>query len=654
MFSYFSIPTLLLGTLCSQKALAEEADETHDVIVATDIQVLGISSPQKRVLAELSRVALEYYHTEWWDTLPFMRRVSRFSSIEKYTIDKDATNILYWMADHGWRNASISYHIEEYSEGILHRVPHKYAAKKLVYTVKLGEIWMVDGVDIYGMNGVTLHSVPHHTQLWSRNIQTNIDAEIQTVLGKQGYAFPKVQWQSSVVGTNTIHLEGYVEKGDIYQFADILITDNQQHIDYTNNFISQNAWRGERFDLYKIRLLQHRLAKLDNIEEVEYIVEQKEAIDTVQVQYVLHTPKKFSVKPIFGLSSQATMWAVDTGLKWQVNSQQLGGTQLQGTHMFGYRAFPQLHMFPLSQSVQSPEDSFNFHNHGINQWQAVEIRKGILPSTGVSLVGGASVQRDIQKGYVQNSQEYHLGFRYHPLPKLQIDITHKQAKYDYLAIQGLEDIYEKWFGQQAMFQSQSTQRQMDVHVQVLHPNQFLLQVQTSPIIWMENSTMSRVYIQSEYRIQSDKWMTKLKGEAGGVFWHGVKVDALQNQFFLGGGRSLRGWGYRMVGVPGYDGAYFDVATGGEKLLSASAEFRYQVYPRYNVIAFTDVGRIWNNVYDPIYRKDWLPSVGTGFMIPTMAGDVLFLYAWQLQQDQQMANPPSMSTFHVLLGRELGK
>ena len=650
MFGYFVISTLL-GALCAQDALA---GETQDVIVATDIQVHGISSGQAVLLEELSRVSLEHYHTEWWDTLPFMRRISPFASIEKYTIDKDAANILYWMADHGWRDAVISYDIEEYSQGILHRVPKKYTAKKLVYKVYLGEIWKVDGVDIYGMDGITLQSVPHSQQLWSRNIQKNIDAEIQTVLGKQGYAFPKVQWQSSVVDTNTIHLEGYVEKGHVYQVSDIVITDSQKHMDYTNNFISQNAWNGERFDLYKIRLLQHRLAKLDNIEEVDYILEKKDTTDTVQIQYVLRTPQRFSVQPIFGLSSQATTWAVDTGIQWKVNSQELGGAQLQGTHILGYRAFPQLHIFPLSQSLQSPEESFNFHNHGINQLQAVEIRKGILPSTGISLVGGASVQRDIQKGYVQNSQEYHLGFRYHPLPKLQIDITHKQAKYDYLAIEGLEDIYEKWFGQQAMFPSQSTQRQMDVNLQILHPKQFLLTVQTSPIVWIEDSTMSRVYIQSEYRTQSDKWMRKFKGQAGGVFWHGEEVETLQNRFFLGGGRSLRGWGYRMVGVPGYDGAYFDVATGGEKLLSASAEFRYQLYPRYNLIAFTDVGRIWSNVHDPIHRKDWLPSVGTGFMIPTMAGDVLFLYAWQLQRDQQMANPPSMSTFHVLLGRELGK
>ena len=58
-------------------------------------------------------------------------------------------------------------------------------------------------------------------------------------------------------------------------------------------------------------------------------------------------------------------------------------------------------------------------------------------------------------------------------------------------------------------------------------------------------------------------------------------------FFAGGGGSVRGYGYKSIGVPGPGG----IVTGGRYLLEASLEARYKVTNDIGVVGFVDGGYV---------------------------------------------------------------
>jgi translocation and assembly module TamA len=58
-------------------------------------------------------------------------------------------------------------------------------------------------------------------------------------------------------------------------------------------------------------------------------------------------------------------------------------------------------------------------------------------------------------------------------------------------------------------------------------------------------------------------------------------------FFAGGGGSVRGYGYKSIGVPGPGG----IVTGGRYLLEASVEARYKLNDSFGVVGFVDGGYV---------------------------------------------------------------
>jgi translocation and assembly module TamA len=92
---------------------------------------------------------------------------------------------------------------------------------------------------------------------------------------------------------------------------------------------------------------------------------------------------------------------------------------------------------------------------------------------------------------------------------------------------------------------------------------------------------------------------KLGGIAGGDI-PGVPA---QDRFFSGGGGSVRGYGYQMVG-PRYPD---NTPEGGLSLFETSAEIRRKLTGAWSVAAFIDAGTVGQHVY-PDFRE---PSVGVG-------------------------------------------
>ncbi|MCO5065348.1 MAG: autotransporter assembly complex protein TamA [Rhizobiaceae bacterium] len=86
-------------------------------------------------------------------------------------------------------------------------------------------------------------------------------------------------------------------------------------------------------------------------------------------------------------------------------------------------------------------------------------------------------------------------------------------------------------------------------------------------------------------------------------------------FFAGGGGSVRGYGYRTIGVPV---AGTDLVTGGRSLIEASVEARARVTDTIGVVGFIDAGYVGAETF-PDFDEDLKLGVGGGLRYYTGLG-----------------------------------
>lgn len=87
-------------------------------------------------------------------------------------------------------------------------------------------------------------------------------------------------------------------------------------------------------------------------------------------------------------------------------------------------------------------------------------------------------------------------------------------------------------------------------------------------------------------------------------------------FFAGGGGSVRGYGYKTIGVTRSDGA----VTGGRSLLEASLEFRQKITEQWGVVAFADAGVVGEESFGG-FSGDVKVGVGAGLRYYTGLGAI---------------------------------
>lgn len=87
-------------------------------------------------------------------------------------------------------------------------------------------------------------------------------------------------------------------------------------------------------------------------------------------------------------------------------------------------------------------------------------------------------------------------------------------------------------------------------------------------------------------------------------------------FFAGGGGSVRGYGYRTIGVPAAD----DEITGGRSLIEGSAELRAKVTKSIGVVAFVDAGYVGAESF-PDFEEDLKIGAGVGLRYLTGLGPI---------------------------------
>lgn len=96
------------------------------------------------------------------------------------------------------------------------------------------------------------------------------------------------------------------------------------------------------------------------------------------------------------------------------------------------------------------------------------------------------------------------------------------------------------------------------------------------------------------------------------------------RFFLGGSTTMRGWGRYEVGPTSVSG----LPIGGRSVFDSSIELRTEVCCGFGVVAFTDIGNVWDE--DWTFRSDALErAVGGGLRYQTIVGVVRADFGYQL-------------------------
>lgn len=114
---------------------------------------------------------------------------------------------------------------------------------------------------------------------------------------------------------------------------------------------------------------------------------------------------------------------------------------------------------------------------------------------------------------------------------------------------------------------------------------------------------------------------------------------IDNRYFLGGGRNIRGFMYRAVGpkVTAADPAT-DPKTyrpiGGQTLLQASLEYTVPVTSFFRLAAFYDIGNVWDDAFD--WSTEYASSYGVGMRLDIPGFPIRLDYAIPLHKDDDLS------------------
>ena len=91
---------------------------------------------------------------------------------------------------------------------------------------------------------------------------------------------------------------------------------------------------------------------------------------------------------------------------------------------------------------------------------------------------------------------------------------------------------------------------------------------------------------------------------------------VEEKFFAGGSRSVRGWARQGLGPIGVDG----IPTGGSSMMEISLEPRIKIYGPLSLVVFTDIGNVWENS-NTFLLNELRMSAGAGLRFSTPIGPI---------------------------------
>lgn len=121
--------------------------------------------------------------------------------------------------------------------------------------------------------------------------------------------------------------------------------------------------------------------------------------------------------------------------------------------------------------------------------------------------------------------------------------------------------------------------------------------------------------------EDDRIVAAARLKIGSVIGAPISEVPPDKLFFAGGGGSVRGYGYRTIGVPALNGE----VVGGRSLIEGSAELRARVTDAIGLVGFVDAGYVGAESF-PDFNEDLKIGVGGGLRYLTGLGPIRLDFA----------------------------
>lgn len=145
----------------------------------------------------------------------------------------------------------------------------------------------------------------------------------------------------------------------------------------------------------------------------------------------------------------------------------------------------------------------------------------------------------------------------------------------------------------------------------------------------DNQTFFKLLGTARFYHQQETWplepVLALRATMGSILGSGRLSIPADERFYSGGGGSVRGYGYQMLGP--LDG---DNPIGGRSLMEFSGELRLRVTESIGIVPFVDAGNVYDTI-TPEFSGDLYYAAGLGFRYYTGFGPFRFDVAFPLDK-----------------------
>lgn len=160
-------------------------------------------------------------------------------------------------------------------------------------------------------------------------------------------------------------------------------------------------------------------------------------------------------------------------------------------------------------------------------------------------------------------------------------------------------------------------------------------------IWLSESSFIKVQASSAWvRTYAENHRIVARAEIGYLHTKDIEKIPPTLRFFAGGDRSVRGYGYKKIAPKNKNGKL----VGGSRLLTASLEYQYQVYPNWWAATFADSGLAADNYT----AKELRYGAGVGVRWASPVGAIKFDIATPIRDKDNSKN----IQFYIGLGTEI--
>lgn len=142
-------------------------------------------------------------------------------------------------------------------------------------------------------------------------------------------------------------------------------------------------------------------------------------------------------------------------------------------------------------------------------------------------------------------------------------------------------------------------------------------------VFLKSQATAKLYYQHESLPTQPTWA--FRGTVGSIMGSASSDIPADERFYSGGGGSVRGYGYQMLGP-----LQGDAPTGGRSLVEFSGELRLRVSDSIGVVPFVDAGNVYNEIY-PEFDGDLFYAAGLGLRYYTGFGPFRFDFAVPLNR-----------------------